>query len=64
MPTPEEIIEESLNIPKRGVNNMGTFEESSIPDKIKGAQFLAGQNAMTQRSLGLVVRAFNMPGTI
>lgn len=65
--TPNETIADNLDGPKKGQNNMGMFEQHSIPDQIAGAKHLAGDQvgqAGFNKNLGMIFRAINMPGTV
>ena len=60
--TPEQTIAENLENPKKGVNNMGEFEEYSLKDQIEAAKFLTANAAGSNKFLGMIVKSFGMPG--
>ena len=62
--TPEETIAQNIENPRKGQNNMGLFEQQSLPDQIAAAKFLADQKAGASKNLGLLFRVFNTQGTI
>lgn len=63
--TPEETIAERMEQPKKGVNNMGEFEEHSLSEQIKAAKFLAANDPTAiAKFKGMMINSFGMPGTM
>lgn len=62
--TPEQTIADNIENPKKGINNMGEFEQHSLPDQIAAAKFLKANTAGNNKFLGMIVKSFGMPGTM
>jgi len=60
---PKITIADNLEKPKKGQNNMGTFEQHPLKDQIEAAKFLASEENASGRLSGMKVQRFNMPGT-
>lgn len=64
---PDQVICDNLEKPKKGQNNMGMFEQHSLKDQIEVSQHLQANKIGTpgyDKTLGMLVRVFNMPGTV
>jgi len=64
---PDQTICDNLEKPKKGQNGMGMFEQHSLPDQIKAAQYLENSNVGETgktKFLGVLLRQFSLPGTV
>jgi len=63
---PDVTIAKNIERPRKGQNNMGLFEQHSLPDQIKASQHLKNNqvgDANHKDFLGMLIRVFNVPGT-
>ena len=61
MPTPEETIAANLIEPKEATVDGQTFKQHSIPDMIKGAQFLSSKTIGKKKRKGIIFSKY-IPG--
>jgi hypothetical protein len=62
--TPNETIEENMEQPKIGKNNMGEFEQHSLKDQIAAAKYLNASKAGANKFKGMIIQSFGLPGTM
>ena len=60
---PDQVICDNLEKPRRAKNDMGEFEQHSIPDQIEGAKYLNSKSLATSKYFGMLFRTFTPPGT-
>lgn len=64
---PEVVIADNLELPKKGTNDMGSFEQHSLPDQIAAAQYLGSSEVGKtgkKKWLGMLTRQMIPPGTV